>query len=94
MHDVLSNLARAMTGTATIEIHIKLSLYFKKYTPVDTSEFSWEISPGTTVDQLVTTLGISKDSMFLVNVNGRMATLTQTLSQGDLVVIFPPVQGG
>jgi molybdopterin converting factor small subunit len=83
-----------MAKQSTFEIRVKLLFDFTKHAPDGQREFSWELSPGSTVGQVITTLGISKESMFVVSVNGRMATLTQSLSQGDSMVVFPPVGGG
>ncbi|MGB9804225.1 MAG: MoaD/ThiS family protein [Desulfofundulus sp.] len=49
---------------------------------------------GTTVAELVDSLGIPRDQVFTVLVNGRHAAMNAVLQPGDRVSLFPPVGGG
>jgi sulfur carrier protein ThiS len=53
-----------------------------------------ELQEGTTVGRMVEALGIPKEGVHLVLVNGRMRPLDHSLSDGDRVALFPPVGGG
>nr|WP_245574345.1 MoaD/ThiS family protein [Desulfovirgula thermocuniculi] len=49
---------------------------------------------GTTLADLVDSLGIPRDQVFAALVNGRHAPLDRVLQPGDRVSLFPPVGGG
>lgn len=53
-----------------------------------------ELPAGTTLNDLVTTLGLPADQIMVVFVNGRRQALDYGLEPGDQVGIFPPVGGG
>jgi len=53
-----------------------------------------ELKKGITVGQMVEELGIPKEGVHLVLINGRMRFLKHPLSDGDRVALFPPVGGG
>jgi sulfur carrier protein ThiS len=53
-----------------------------------------ELKEGTTAERMVEELGIPKEGVHLVLVNGRMRPLDYTFSEGDRVALFPPVGGG
>lgn len=52
------------------------------------------IAPGETVSALIDRLGIPRDEVKIVFVNGSAASLDRVLADGDRVGIFPPVGGG
>ncbi|HCR12339.1 MULTISPECIES: MoaD/ThiS family protein [Solidesulfovibrio] len=52
------------------------------------------IAPGETVSALVDRLGIPRDEVRIVFVNGVSADMDRALADGDRVGIFPPVGGG
>ena len=78
-----------------MQIQVRLFSRFRDALPREAhGETAISLSDGTTVDQLLTQLGIS-DRVKLITVNGqRESDLQRVLSQGDLVYIFPPVVGG
>ena len=54
-----------------------------------------DVEPGTTVAAFLDRLGISGGQVHLVMVNGSMERDRQrALSDGDELVVFPPVAGG
>ncbi|WP_428559249.1 MAG: MoaD/ThiS family protein [Solidesulfovibrio sp. DCME] len=52
------------------------------------------IGPGETVNALIDRLGIPREEVKIVFVNGTAADLDRVLADGDRVGIFPPVGGG
>lgn len=50
--------------------------------------------PGTTVSQIAQELSLPDEDVRIVLVNGRHATVDQTLNEGDTLSFFPPVGGG
>ena len=53
-----------------------------------------EVTPGTTVRELVESLGIPESDVKLVMVDGVSAGWDRRLSGGERVALFPPVGGG
>ncbi len=60
--------------------------------PADADAFP--IKDGETVLELVDRLGIPRDEIKIVFVNGVTVSLDKPLADGDRVGIFPPVGGG
>ncbi len=56
-------------------------------------EFQLRIEPGTTISQLLDYLNISNQAK-LVLLNGLFKQLSDIISDGDEIVVFPPVGGG
>ena len=52
------------------------------------------ITGGSTVDDLIKQLKLAYKYTRVIKVNGKKANLNQELSDGDSVMIFPPVIGG
>jgi sulfur carrier protein ThiS len=52
------------------------------------------IQEGTTVVEVVKTLGLRPGDVWLATVNGRFAEDDQPLQPGDDLVLIPPVGGG
>ena len=57
-----------------------------------------DIEPGTTISQLIEPFGLPPKLVHLVLVNGAYIEpgkrLTHTLSEGDVLAIWPPIAGG
>lgn len=53
-----------------------------------------DVADGTTVAELLRDLGVPESLMCLTLVNGQDATRTRALRTGDVVAVFPPLQGG
>jgi molybdopterin synthase sulfur carrier subunit len=56
--------------------------------------FAVELPEGTTVGQLVASLGLPKEEVKVTFVNGLAQQADHPLVDGDQVGIFPPVGGG
>ncbi|OPX96551.1 MAG: ThiS family protein [Syntrophorhabdus sp. PtaB.Bin006] len=55
---------------------------------------TFDLAENTTVGDIVTKLGIPRNEVTLIFVNGRHADRTTRLADGDSVALFPPVGGG
>jgi len=77
-----------------MEARINLNLFasLRSYLPENPAEFP--ITPGTTIRQIATRLGIPLKEAKLIFVNGVRAGLDHRLEGGERVGIFPPVGGG
>ena len=73
-------------------VHIKLFATLADFLP-DNAE-NYAIATGTTVERLISRLGIPLQKAKLVFVNGQKAGLETVLKSGDRLGIFPPVGGG
>ena len=77
-----------------MKTHIDLKLFasLSDLTPVTGEKYP--ISPGTTIGMLLEQLGVAKNEVKLIFINGRKGDLTSALQGGERVGIFPPVGGG
>ena len=75
-----------------MKIELKLFATISKYLPG--SSENYEVPEGNNVAFLIKNLGIPKDEVKLIFVNGKKADLDSELLDGDRVGIFPPVGGG
>lgn len=57
-------------------------------------EFTLEVAGGTTVDALVDLLGVPREYVSMVSVNGAKAARDRLLADGDVVHVLPLVAGG
>ena len=73
-------------------ISVKLFATLSKHTP--TSADKYPVEPGTTIRVLMDQLGVPKDEVKLIFINGVKGDLSSSLKNGDRVGIFPPVGGG
>lgn len=53
-----------------------------------------DVADGTTVAELLRNLGVPESLGCLTLVNGHDATRAHALRAGDVVAVFPPLQGG
>ena len=80
-----------------MKVLVKLYATLRRYAPEGTEigEPFEVLLQGTTLNDLVSHLGFSMDQTKIVMVNGqRIVDMNHTLSDNDLIVIFPPVGGG
>jgi sulfur carrier protein ThiS len=77
-----------------MKVEVKLLLTFKKEAGPSPNPFYLELSPGTTVAKAVASLPIPSNMPKVVLVNGRLSRDEQVLEEGDLLVVFPPLEGG
>jgi sulfur-carrier protein len=55
---------------------------------------SWEVEPGTTVAQILPSLGVPAEEVTLLMVDGRRRDLDFELQGNERVALFPPIGGG
>jgi sulfur carrier protein ThiS len=79
-----------------MEIAIKLWGQIAYYLPEGRGKFSVKkpVEAGTTVQELVASLGLPEKLFFLINVNGRVIETEYILKEGDEVALFQPFSGG
>ena len=79
-----------------MEIEIKLWGQIAYYLPEARGKFSLRksVETGTTVQELVASLGLPERLFFLINVNGRVIEAEYILNEGDEVALFQPFSGG
>lgn len=82
------NVRDAMPAT----IDIKLYATLKKFMPASANRYP--VEPGTRLSVLLGQLGIPKDQVKLIFINGIKADPGAVLNGGERVGIFPPVGGG
>jgi sulfur carrier protein ThiS len=73
-------------------IHLKLYATLQAFMPAVGEEYP--ISPGMTVQELLTRLDLPAEKAKLIFIDGTKAELTSRLEGGQRVGIFPPVGGG
>jgi molybdopterin synthase sulfur carrier subunit len=78
-------------------VNVKLYAGLRKFVPgdVELGDFFQCESQGSTVSDLLKTLGIKEVHVQNVMINGeRVIDFSETLAEDDLVAIFPPIGGG
>ncbi|NOX33776.1 MAG: MoaD/ThiS family protein [Deltaproteobacteria bacterium] len=75
-----------------IKIDLKLFVTLSKYLPERSDYF--EIQEKTTVDKLISDLGIPGELVKLIFINGKKKDSKYQLKNNDRVGLFPPVGGG
>jgi molybdopterin converting factor small subunit len=75
---------------ATIEIRLFATL--SAYLPSDAGRYP--IQPGTSVAMLAEQLGLPRDQVKLIFINGIRVDFDSVLKGGERVGMFPPVGGG
>jgi len=75
-----------------IKIDLQLFVTLSKYRP-ENNEFL-EILEATSVGKLILDLGIPKDLVKLIFVNGKRQKTAYELKNNDRLGLFPPVGGG
>ncbi|MFO7878205.1 MAG: MoaD/ThiS family protein [Desulfovermiculus sp.] len=77
-------------------MHIELKIYshLKRHAPQGRTSFSLDLPHGTSVAVLMEHLELNDQIQKIILVNGRPARADTILDEGDLVVVFPVVEGG
>ncbi len=75
-----------------IQIDLKLFVTLAKYLPLDHG--AYDIKEGTTINDLMTDLGIPHDIVKLIFINGKKQDCNYIIQDKDRVGLFPPVGGG
>jgi molybdopterin converting factor small subunit len=74
-------------------VNVKLMSLFAKYLK-DYPDGKISLDSGASVRTLAESLGLPIERVKLIAVNGKQEMLDTSLSDGDLVYIFPPAIGG
>ncbi len=77
-----------------MNVRVQLYLDFTKYAPGGEAGFELVSSEGAAVARVLETLGIPPDTKKITLVNGRKAEPETILMPDDLLVVFPPLEGG
>ncbi|MCF8127844.1 MAG: MoaD/ThiS family protein [Deltaproteobacteria bacterium] len=76
---------------ATIDIRLFASL--KKYLPADAA-YRYPVEPGTPLSLVLDRLGIPKNEVKLIFIDGAKENADFLLQGGERVGVFPPIGGG
>ncbi|HZD11858.1 MAG TPA: MoaD/ThiS family protein [Candidatus Binatia bacterium] len=80
-----------------MEVTIKLHGSLRRHRPDDGGghgAFALQVAQKATVEEALSDLGVARDVVAAVAVNGEQAGLQTVLEDGDTVHIFPPAAGG
>ena len=79
-----------------MEVKLKLFATLRDYLPKDSDGKSCqiEIDETTTIEQILTQMNVPGEIPKIILVNGLQGSGDQTLKDGDVLSIFPPVAGG
>ena len=75
-------------------VRVKCFAGLRRYAPAGRSDFEVELAAGTPVGQLLDQMGVPADDQTFIAVNGTRAGRDKPLVDGDLVVLFTPMEGG
>ena len=79
-----------MTTPILVDVHLFATLRRE----TGDSQQMLKLRAGTSVSDVVERLAIPEMEIHLLFVNGRVASLDQTLHDGDRLALFPPIGGG
>lgn len=79
-----------------MKVELKLFATLARYLPdaADSGSATVDVPDGSTVRQLLSSLGIPDQMPLMILVNGRDAAPEQVLEDSDVLTIFPPLVGG
>jgi len=79
-----------------MEVTVKLFATLRDYLPKNSDGKSCKvkIDENTTIKQIITQLMLPEEIPKIILVNGLNGSIDQTLKDGDVLSIFPPVAGG
>ncbi len=78
-----------------MKIRLRLFLTFQKFSPTNENIFSLKIPNNmNTIEYVLTYLKIPDLLPKIILINGQQANYKTTLSEDDLLIIFPPLEGG
>ena len=78
-------------------IQVKLFSTLRRHVPNSDrrlEEDKWDITEGATVSQVLEMLNLPEKEATIFLINGRKAGRDQTLNEGDVLHVFPPIAGG
>ena len=79
-----------------MKVEIKLFANFQEYLPAGSGKYNCflEIEEGTTIQEILTRLGVPESMPMITLVNGIHRGVEDSLHEGDVLSVFPPVAGG
>ena len=66
----------------------------KKFLQDNQGRFEMEVEEGTTVTELLKGLGFALEEPWNASLNGTLASPSDALSNGSVLLVFPPITGG
>ena len=80
----------------TITVSVKLFASLAKYSPSKTknSYFEVKLDKETTVECLASKLGIPKDQIRTISLNGKIVEIQTVLAHKNTIILFPAIAGG
>ena len=76
-----------------IEITLVMHGVLRRFVPEGKDRMAYRLPEGTTVSELIESLE-AQDDVWCVAINGTVAKVTATLSAGDVLDCFEPLEGG
>ena len=79
-----------------MKVRVKLIATYREHLPPGTQGNVTEVdvTPGTTVREILTPFGIPMDDSSVIVVNGFTVPLDSSVSEGDMVAAFSAIAGG
>jgi len=79
-----------------VRIELRMFMSFTKYLPPGEEGISrfLEVSPESTVHEVLSELGVPRESIMVIFVNGGKADLDRRLAEGDVISVMSPAGGG
>jgi molybdopterin converting factor small subunit len=91
----LGSIDTSKEGKVIIEVRLSS---FSRYWGIARQELPddrrWEVADGADAGQVLEMLSLPADEALVLLINGRHAERNQTLKDGDILHIFPPIAGG
>lgn len=83
-----------MEPAETMKIRVESFATYRDYTRSLPEDKSMDVPEGTRVAEVLALLGVPADAPKILLVNGRARAPETVLREGDLLVFFPPLEGG
>lgn len=77
-----------------MRLEVRLLFNLGSHAPGGQGHFWQDVAPGTTLAALLAAWGIPPQPGKVLLLNGRQASLDHVPQDGDVLVVFPPVEGG
>jgi molybdopterin converting factor small subunit len=77
-----------------VHVTVKLYSYLREYAQNPDGTVCTESPQGSSVRDVVHSIGLTGDDVFLILINKHKADLKDTVQDGDFVEVFPIVGGG
>jgi sulfur carrier protein ThiS len=77
-----------------MKIDVELQAYLEQYSLRDSGKFDMDVADGATVGDVIERLGVPAELTSIIIVNGSATTPAHPLSDGDHLLLVPPIAGG